>query len=477
MRTSVEPLEGNRVKLSIEVDEVEFDRALDAAFRKISREVRVPGFRPGKAPRRLIEARIGPQIARQEALRDALPEYYEQALRENDITPIAAPEIDITAGQEEGPVAFDAVVEVMPMVSVAGYEGLRVVLPSIEVDEREVEQQVDRLREQFGELRPVSRPARDGDHVSMDRRVTRHDEVILVAEDELYEVGKGTISEQLDRELRGARAGDILKFNAEYPEHGEAGEGTGGTREVTFTVLVKEVRETVLPEVTDEWASEASEFDTVEELREDIRRRMDAVKRLQAAVQVRDKVIEALVELVDEEMPEALVAREIERRVENLGHRLSHQGASVAQYLEATGQSEQDLVGSLAGEAVMALKADLALQAVAEIEAIEVTDEEVEAEILEMAKRRNEKPGALRRRLQNEGELPAVRSGLRKTKALEWLVEHTEYVDEDGRVIDRSDLEPRLPEASPTSDQRSDAEDSAGELQADLPMDAEEATQ
>ncbi len=457
MRTSVEPLDGNRVKLSIEVDEVEFDRALDAAFRKLAQQMRVPGFRPGKAPRRLIEARYGPQVARQEALREALPEYYEQALRENDITPIAAPEIDITAGQEEGPVTFDAVVEVMPPVSVAGYEGLRVVLPSLEVDEREIDKQVDKLREQFGELRPVSRPARDGDHVSMDRKVTRHDEVILAAEDELYEVGKGTIAEQLDRELRGKRAGDILKFNAEYPEQGE----------VTFTVLVKEVRETVLPEVTDEWASEASEFDTVEELQEDIRRRMDAVKRLQAALQLRDKVIEALVELVDEEMPPALIQREIERRVENLGHRLSHQGASIAQYLEATGQSEQDLVGGLASEAIMALKADLALQAVAEREAIDVTDEDVEAEIVQMAERRNESPAALRRRLQNEGELPAVRSGLRKTKALEWLVEHTEYVDEDGRPIDRSELE-RLPESmaaasddNPETDDFVDTEEAA----------------
>jgi trigger factor len=416
---------------------------LDSAFRKIARDMRVPGFRPGKAPRRLIEARLGPQVARAEALREALPEYYEQALRENDITPIAPPEIDITAGQEEGPVAFDAVVEVMPMVSVAGYEGLRVVLPSIEVTEQEIDAQVDRLREQDGQLRPVARPARDGDHVSMDRKITRHDETLQATEDELYEVGKGTISDALDRELRGKRAGDILKFNAEMPETGE----------VTFTVLVKEVRETVLPEVTDEWASEASEFETVEELREDIRRRMDAVKRLQAALQVRDRVLEALIELVDEEMPEALVSREIERRIENLGHRLSHQGATVAQYLEATGQSEQELVMGLQAEAVAALKADLALQAVGEIEAIDVTDEEVDAEVEEMAKRRNEKPAALQRRLRNEGELLAVRSGLRKTKALEWLVEHTEYVDEDGRVIDRSDLEPRLPETTDGPDE------------------------
>jgi trigger factor len=449
VRSSVEPLDGNKVRVSVEVDEVEFDKAMDAAFRKIAREVRVPGFRPGKAPRRLIEARLGPQVARQEALREALPEYYERALQDNDITPIAPPEIDITAGQDEGPVSFDAVVEVMPEVSVAGYEGLRVVLPNLEVTDKDVDAQVDRLREQFGELRAVTRPARDGDHVSIDRKVTRHDETILAADDELYEVGKGTIVPELDQQLRGKRAGDILKFNATLQEHGE----------VTFTVLVKEVRETVLPEVTDEWASEASEYETVAELREDIWRRMDAVKRLEASLVVRDRVLEALVELVDDEMPEALVQAEMERRVESLQHRLAHQNASISDYLEATGRTQEELVANLQAEAIAALKADLALQAVAEVEAIEVSDEEVEAGIAEMAERRKENLAALRRRLESGGELPAVRSGLRKTKAMEWLVEHTEYVDEDGRVIDRSQLEPRPPVAAPGPD--SPSEDSS----------------
>ncbi|HVL27095.1 MAG TPA: trigger factor [Acidimicrobiales bacterium] len=447
MRSSVEPLDGNRVRLSIEVEEAEFDRAMDAAFRKIAREIRVPGFRPGKAPRRLIEARLGRGVARQEALREALPEYYDRAVADNAITPIAPPEIEITAGEEEGPIAFDAVVEVMPQVSVGGYEGLRVVLPSIEVGDDDVRAHVDRLREQFGELRTVARPARDGDHVSIDRKVTRHDEVLLAADDELYEVGKGTVVPELDRELRGKRAGDILKFNATTADHGE----------VTFTVLVKEVRETVLPEVTDDWASEASEFDTVAELEADIRRRLETIKRLQAAMMLRDRVIEALVELVDDEMPEALVRTELERRVNELQHRLSHQNMTVAQYLEATGLGEQDLLLRLQAEAVVALKADLALQAVAEIEAIEVSDEELEQGIREMAERRGEKADALRKRLQSGGELPAVRSGLRKTKAMEWLVEHTEYVDEDGRVIDRSDLEPPPTEASPGQEDSSDA--------------------
>jgi trigger factor len=238
----------------------------------------------------------------------------------------------------------------------------------------------------------------------------------------------------------------LEEFNANVADHGE----------VTFTVLVKEVRETVLPEVTDEWASEASEFETVAELREDIFRRTDAIKRLQASLAVRDKVIEALVELVDEDMPEALVRSEMARRVENLQHRLSHQNATLADYLQATGQNEEQLAATVQAEAIVALKADLALQAVADIEGIEVSDEELDAHIESLAERRNEKPNALRRRLQSEGELPAVRSGLRKTKALEWLVEHTEYVDEDGRPIDRSELEPRLPEAPPGDESPTD---------------------
>ncbi|HEV3402150.1 MAG TPA: trigger factor, partial [Acidimicrobiales bacterium] len=283
MRSTVEPLEGNKVKLSVEVDETEFDKAIDAAFRRLGRQVRVPGFRPGKAPRRLLEARLGSETARQEALRESLPDFYQQALREHDVEPIAPPDIDITAGRDEGPVTFDAVVEVMPEIRVAGYEGLRVALPNLEVTEAEVDAQVDRLREQFAELTPVNRQARAGDHVSIDRKVTRHDEVLLTADDELYEVGSGRIVEELDEQLRGARAGDILKFNATLPEQGEA----------TFSVLVKEVREKVLPEVTDEWANEASEFETVAELRADIAKRMTTVRAFQAQMALRERTAEA----------------------------------------------------------------------------------------------------------------------------------------------------------------------------------------
>src|SRR5437016_2566361 len=217
MKAVVEPLEGNKVKLSVEVDEHEFERALDQAFRKIAREVRIPGFRPGKAPRRVLEARLGKDVARQEALREALPDYYSRALQETDVDAIAAPEIDITAGQEEGPVAFDAVVEVRPHLKLAGYGGLRVTVPNPTVTEADITAQVDRLRNNFGELTPIGRPAKDGDFLTIDLKGTRHGEPVagMSTDDLLYELGSGTVLPELDRELQGAKVGDILKFNAD----------------------------------------------------------------------------------------------------------------------------------------------------------------------------------------------------------------------------------------------------------------------
>jgi trigger factor len=436
VKTIVEPLEGNKVKLSVELDESEFGTAIDAAFRKISREVRVPGFRPGKAPRRLIEARVGIEAARQEAIRDALPGYYERALRENDIEPIAAPEIDITSTDTDPTMAFDAVVEIMPTVTVAGYGGLRVVLPSLTITEDDVDVRVDRARDQFAELVAVSRPAHDGDHVSIDRKVTRDDETLAAADDELYEVGNGRFGPEMDAELQGAKAGDILAFDVHHSQIGE----------VSFSILVKEVREKILPELTDEWAGEASEFDSVEELRANYRVELEAVRKLEAAMQVRDKVVEALVELVDEEIPEALVGPEMERRMRSLSHRLSHQGVDIAGFLQSLGESQEQFVAELRNEAMSAVKADLALRAVAEMEGVDATDDDVEQEIQDLARQSKKKPSVVRKELENEDHLPAVRSGIRKTKALEWLIAHTEFVDEEGQVIDRSQLTP------PTSD-------------------------
>src|SRR5580700_7173864 len=215
MRAIAEPVEGNKVRLSVEVDESEVDKALDATVRRLSTQLRVPGFRPGKVPRQVLEARLGGATAlRQQALGDALPDLYARAVVDTEVDPIAAPEIDIKSGEDGGPVTFDAVVEVRPTVSIAGYAGLQVTLPGIEATEEELDAQVDRLRDQSGELSSVGRAARDGDHVSIDLNGTRARGEDLHVEDYLYEVGSGAEVVGLDEQLRGAKPGDILQFSA-----------------------------------------------------------------------------------------------------------------------------------------------------------------------------------------------------------------------------------------------------------------------
>ena len=433
MKATVEPLEGNKVKLSVEVDEGEFDKAVDTALRKIAREVRIPGFRPGKAPRRLLEARMGKAGVRQEAMREALPEYYAEAVRQTEIDAIAPPEIDVRSGDAEGPLAFDAVVEVRPQVSLVGYQGLRVAIPSPEVSDEELERQIHRLRHGSGQLVEAGRPGQAGDHLTLNLQGFRAGESdpTISADDYLYELGSGSIATGLDDRLTGARPGDVVEFETK----------DGADNPVSFKVLVKDLKEMVLPEVTDEWAAEASEFETVAELEADLRRRMGELKRVQATMAVREEALKALAELVDEEVPEALVSAEMERRLHDLAGRVEAQGGTLAQYLQATGQSQEQLLHDLRTTATDSVRADLALRALADAEGIEVTVDDVETELAGLAERMQQTPEALRRQLEQVDQMPAVRSDIRKSKALAWLVEHVEVVDEEGRPVDRAALE------------------------------------
>jgi trigger factor len=433
MKANVEPLEGNKVKLSVEVEESEFESRVDATLRRIAREVRIPGFRPGKAPRRLLEARMGKAGVRQETMRDSLPDFYAQAVRENEVDAIAAPEIDVTGGEEAGPLQFDAVVEVRPKLQLVGYQGLQVTVPRPEVTDEELQRQIDRLRQPFGELREVTRPAQDGDHATINISGTKDGEAVpaLSADDYLYEVGSGGILPEVDEHLRGAKPGDILKFDAAL------GEDT-----VNFQVLVKEVKEMILPEVNDEWAAEASEFETVDELKDDLRSRMGEVKKMQSTLALREEALKALTDLVDDEVPDPLVQSEMERRLHDLAHRLEHQGVQLAQYLAATGQDQETFVSGLREGATESVKADLALRSVADSEGLEATEEDIDDEIAKLASQMNTDALSVRSQLENSDQMPAVRSDIRKAKALGWLVEHVEIVDDEGSPIDRAGLEP-----------------------------------
>jgi trigger factor len=434
METTVEPLGGNKVRLHIAVPTEEFEKALDAAFVKIARDVRIPGFRPGKAPRRIIEARIGMEAAREQALRDALPEYYADAVIARDLDPIAAPEIDLTSGRESGPVEFDAVVEIRPQIELDEHRGLRVTVENPAVAETDVDQQIDRLRDRFADLEESRAPLSAGDYAQIDLKGYVHEEIIegLSATDFLYEVGSGAVVPKLDDELLGKRPGDILKFNDVLPER--FGERAG--QEVAFQVLVKETQRKVLPAADDDWAREASEFDTLAALRADVRRRMELVRKVQAQVQLRERVLDALADLVTIEAPEPLVREEMERRLHDVVHRLEEQGIGLTQYLEATGTGQDELLAGLREGATKAVKADLALRAVIATETIEPTPEEIAAEVERLAQRMNRKVEKVRRDLERSGGIEAVRSDIARGKALQFLVDHADVVDDAGQPVD-----------------------------------------
>ena len=445
MKTLVEPLEGNKVRLSIEVDESEFEPALDAAFKRIAREVRLPGFRPGKAPRKLLEARLGVGVAREEAIREAVPGYYTDAVVEHDVDVIAQPEIDITGGQEEGPVTFDAVVEVRPVVEVAGYGSLRVELPSPVVTEADIDEQVERMRAQYADLVTVDRPAADGDIVKIDIDGSRDGEPIegLSASGYAFEVGLGTLVPELDENLRGASAGDHLEFSGDDHHHDDDEldeEGHAPHGPIDFVVDVEEVQEKVLPDLTDEWAKEASEFDTIDELRDDLRARMTRSRAAQAESNLRERTAEALAALVDVELPEPMISNEMQQRIQDLALRLQAQGLNLEQYLAMTGQPQEQFVESLREMANEAVQVDLALRAVALAEGIEATEDELDEEFAGVAERIGESPERVRSEFERNGQVSDVRSDLRKRKALDWLVEQVEIVDPDGNPIDRADL-------------------------------------
>ena len=430
MRTSVEPLEKNRFKLTVEVDDEEVVRAEAETLKRLAREARIPGFRPGRVPRRLLEARLGAKTIREEALRDVLPRLYGEAVKETALDVIAAPKIDITSGDESGPVAFDAVVEVRPEVSIPGYDGLVVTVPNPAVTEADIDVQVDRLREQFASLTEVGRPAADGDLVTLDVHGTRDGKPAegLVADDLVYQVGTGGIAKGVDDRLAGAKVGDIFEMDAEDAPGGPA----------HLRLLVKQVREKVLPAPDDEFASDASEFETLAELRADLATRLSVAKRSQANALLRNRALDALSELVTDEMPAALVARETEVILEDFVNRLAARKVSFSDYLEATGANEEAVLGEFAEQAAREVRADLALRALVAAEAIEVDESELDEEIVHLAGQVGQTPAQVRSTIDRNGGLAGLRSQLRRAKALSWLIEHVAIVDDEGHPLERA---------------------------------------
>ena len=396
----------------------------------------MPGFRPGKAPRRLLEAQFGSAVGREEALREAMPEYYAQAVIDHDVDVVAPPEIEITGGQEDGPVQFDAVVEIRPSVSAAGYDGLRVEIPNPVASDEEIDEQIDNLRRNFAELCAVERAAADEDHVTIDIEATHGDEPVpgLTTTDYDYLLGSGAVVPEIDENLRGASAGDEIEFSADHPDPEEE-------EPLQFSITVKEVKEAVLPDLDDEFAKANSEFETVEDLRADMADRMNTMRIQQANMAVQQNTAEALAALVTDEIPESMIENEINARIQDLVQRLQQQGMDVGAYLEAVGQTAETLAAEFREPAEQAVKVDLALRSVADLQGLVPDDDRIDEVIAEMAGPSGQDPDELKARLAEVGQISALRADLAKQAAMEWLTDNVELVDEHGEAIDREALE------------------------------------
>ena len=432
MQTTVETTEPHTVRLTIEVPAEEFAKDLDRTYRTIAREVKIPGFRPGKAPRPIIDAQIGREAVLEEFVSATVPTYFRSAVTEQDLAPIGNPDVGVEQLELGKPFIFTATVEVRPRLDLepADYRGVAVERPSTAVSDDEVAQWVERLQRQFAELEPVTRPSVGDDYVVANITARRDGQPVesLAREEYLYHVGSEELGEAFDAKLTGAKPGDILEFEATLPER--FGEEMGGAS-AAFTVLVKDVKALRLPEANDELAKTASEFDTIDELRADLGEKLREVKEREVQGVLRDRALQALVERVDVELPDSLIQEETAHRMHHAGERAERYGLTLEQMLELQGWDEDRLQQDSRDHAVRAIKADLALEGIARAESLEVSAEEIGAEINVLASAYGKEPKELAKQLDRTGQIVTLVGDIIRTKALDILVEHADITEEE----------------------------------------------
>lgn len=431
MRATSSSLENNNVKLVVEIDDAEMNAAIDAAAASLATQVSVKGFRKGKVPKNVLIANIGgPEVLRSEAIRESMPDFYARAVTETGIDPIGQPDINIVSGEEEGLLTFEAEVEVRPEVSISGQKNLRVTIPSPVVSDADVEKQIDRFRETDAMLNDVDRPIVSGDLVVMDVKVEEIDSEVepLEMSDFMYTVGSGAITDGVDELILGLKAGEELKLNSTSNSGGVA----------TYTLNLKQVKERELPELTDEWVEENTDWTTVGEMRDAVITQMRRMKVVEAQMSQRDAVLVALSELVPADAaPQVLIEQETQERLHDLGHRLSQQNLSLEMFLQVTNQTPDGLLETLREDAVRGVRIDLALRALAKAEGLEPNEEEVEEELKTTAEAMGVDVELLRNNLRESGRQVTFVAEVAKMKASRWLSDNVTFVDPDGVEIDR----------------------------------------
>ncbi|ADG78087.1 Trigger factor OS=Tsukamurella paurometabola (strain ATCC 8368 / DSM / CCUG 35730 / CIP 100753/ JCM 10117 / KCTC 9821 / NBRC 16120 / NCIMB 702349 / NCTC 13040) OX=521096 GN=tig PE=3 SV=1 [Tsukamurella paurometabola] len=436
MKSTVEQLSPTRVRLSVEVPFDELAPDFERAYEALAQQVNIPGFRKGKAPAKLIEARVGRDAVLSQVINDALPGKYSQAVLDSEVKALGQPEIDIEKLEYGEALSFTAEVDVRPEVTLPEYSGIEVEVPSLEVTDADVEEQLDGLRARFGTLKGVDRPVQEGDFVTIDLSATVDGKDVEDAKTTglSHEVGSGNLIDGLDEAIVGLKSGESKQFTTNLV----AGEFAGQEAEVTVTV--DSVKERELPELDDEFAQLASEFDTVDELRDDLRGRVEQNKKLSQAAEIRDAVLEKLIEATEIPLPEAVVKEQADANVHDVLHQVGHNEELLETALKAQGTSREEFEKQAQESAEKQVKVQLLLDAIADAQDVQVDQQELQEHILFQSQRYGMQPQEFIAQIQQAGQLPALFQEVRRGKGLADVVLEVKVVDADGNPVDTKAL-------------------------------------
>jgi len=438
VKSAVETLNPTRAKLTIEVPFEELKPSLDAAYQRIAKQVNVPGFRKGKVPPAVIDRQVGRGAVLDEAINDALPKLYVQALQENDLTPLAQPEIDITKFADNEALEFTAEVDIRPSIDLPKYDDLAIEVEAISISDEDVAEQVEHLRERFATLNEVERAAQDGDVVTIDLVASKDGETVEGGEVSgySYKVGSGDMLEGVDEALTGLSAGEEKAFVSQLLGGDLAGQ------DVDVLVKLSAVREQELPEFDDEFAQTASEFDTAEELRADVRSRLERGKRLEQAAAARDAVLEKLLDTADIPLPDATVAAELAERRNEVEQQLAYAGMTMDTYLDNEKQTVDEFEGELEKRVRDAMAAQFLLDEVAKTEELGVEQAELSEHLFRRAQQSGQNPDEFVKHMVEHNHIPEMVAEVVRGKALALIVEGAKVTDSNGAHVELKNLRP-----------------------------------
>ena len=436
MKSTVEKLSPTRVRINVEVPFTELQPDFDRAYKELAKQVRLPGFRPGKAPAKLLEARIGKEAMLDQVVGEAVPGRYTEAVTSSDVQPLGQPEIEITNKEYGQDLTFTAEVDVRPEIEFPDLEGLKITVDPIEVTDEEVDAELQNLRARFGTLKGVERAAETGDFVSIDLSATVDGEDVPEATTEglSHEIGSGQLIEGLDEAVVGLKEEESRVFTTTLA----AGEHVG--KEAQVTVTVKSVKERELPEPDDEFAQLASEFDTIDELKNSLTEQVQRVKRIQQAEQIRDKALEVLLEQTEVPLPEKIVQAQVDDTLHNAIHGLDHDEKRFEETLEAQGSNREEFDKDNRTNAEKAVKTQLLMDAVADKLGIQVGQNDLTERLVLMSRQYGLEPQQLLQYLQENNQLPAMFADVRRGLTVAAVVHGGTVTDTDGNVIDTTEF-------------------------------------